>query len=363
MKTLPSSALIYTPLAMLYTGLLITSTLLSLKPSFYFISFDLIIGCSLLLLLLIYRQFGLKQSFLTLIVSGLCIALFFLLTKLAVAFPAAQGWSDQVAYSLILDFSWMHILVCLFSYLSIAFVLLILCHALWHSQKQETLYSFYPFIGMVFVSILLTCNITTQKIASFMGVTVDVGTWFFPFVFIFNNIFTEIYGYASSRIVIWSGLLINILIACILSGAALIPAAQWPLQDAFTMIAGMTFRIVLASMISYFCSEFTNSYVLAKLKIITQGRWLFVRTIGSTAIAMIVDSVLFTSIAFMGVIPPHLLLIVGAFQYVLKVSFEITFTPLTYAVVTYLKHKEKIDYYDIDTNFNPFRIWNIHKQK
>ena len=172
--------------------------------------------------------------------------------------------------------------------------------------------------------------------------------------FIFNNIFTEIYGYGSSRIIIWSGLLINTLIAFVLAAAVLIPAKHWPLQHAFSIIAGMTFRIVFASMISYFCSEFTNSYVLAKLKILMRGKLLWVTTISSTAIAMIVDSILFTVIAFTGVLPLHLLLIIIFFQYALKVGFEIIFTPMTYVIVSYLKQKEKFDYYDFNTNFNPF---------
>lgn len=359
MKTLPNAAFFYTPLAMLYTGLLTTSSLLFLKPSFYFLGFDIVVCCLVLLLFLIHRYFGLKQSLLTLAVSALALTIFFLLAKLAVAFPPATDWPSQTPYALILNFSWSTILSYLFLYLAIACVVLGLFHLLCRTQTQETLYYFYPFIGMIFVTILLTCNITTQKIASLLGITVDVGTWFFPFVFIFNNIFTEIYGYGSSRVIIWSGLLINTLIAFLLSFVALIPAAHWPSQNAFAMIAGMTFRIVFASMISYFCSEFTNSYILAKLKIITQGRWLFIRTIGSTAVAMIVDSIFFTTIAFAGVIPLHLLMIVGIFQYALKVGFEIIFTPLTYLVVNYLKFKEQIDYYDFKTNFNPFLIWHL----
>jgi queuosine precursor transporter len=358
MKTLPNAAFAYTPLAMLYTGLLITSSLLLLKPSLYFLGFDIVACCLVLLLFLIYRHFGLKQSLLTLLASALALTIFFLLAKLAVVFPPSTDWPSQIPYALILNFSWSTILSYLFLYLSIACVVLGLFHWACRTHKHETLYYFYPFIGMIFVTILLTCNITTQKIASLLGITVDVGTWFFPFVFIFNNIFTEVYGYASSRVIIWSGLLINILIAFLLSFVALIPATHWPSQDAFVMIAGMTFRIVFASMISYFCSEFSNSYVLAKLKVMTKGRWLFVRTIGSTAVAMVVDSILFTTIAFAGMIPLHLLIMVGIFQYALKVGFEILFTPLTYLVVNYLKHKEQIDYYDIKTNFNPFLIWH-----
>lgn len=356
-KTLPLAALIYTPLAMLYTGLLVASALVSLKPTGFFIGLDLIILCLVLLLLLIYQKFGLKQSVLTIIVSAFSLSLFFLLAKLAVIIPPAATWPYQKPYAMILNTAWPHILCYLFFYLSIACGLIMLFHRLCPSKKQETLYYFYPFIGMLFVTILLTCNITTQKIASLIGITVDVGTWFFPFVFIFNNIFTEIYGYNSSRIIIWSGLFINTLIAILLGIVALLPAQHWALQSAFEIIAGMTFRIVLASMFSYFCSEFTNSYILAKLKILTQGRWLFIRTIGSTAIAMLIDSILFTSLAFAGVIPWHLLLIVGLFQYLMKVGFEIILTPATYAVITYLKRREKIDYYDVHTRFNPFFIW------
>ena len=359
-KTLPTKAFIYTPLAMLYTGLLITSILFLLKS---LIAFGILTCCLALLLFFIYQQFSFKQSLLTIVVSTISMALFFLLAKLAVAFPAAPDWPYQAPYASILNFSWAHMLCYLFWYTVIATVFIAVCHGCYRNQNQETLYYFYPFIGMIFVTILLTCNITTQKIATFIGVTVDVGTWFFPFVFIFNNIFTEIYGYASSRIIIWSGLLVNTLIACLLGAVALIPAAHWPLQDAFSLVVGMAFRIVLASMISYFCSEFTNSYVLAKLKLFTRGRWLWIRTISSTAIAMIADSILFTTIAFIGVIPLHLLVIVMLFQYTLKVGFEIMFTPLTYAVVMTLKLKEKIDYYDIGTRFNPFLVSKINNER
>lgn len=362
MKTLPTALLAYTPIAMLYAALSVVSSLLSLKPSLYYFAFDCNAFVLVLLLLLIYRKFGLKQSLYTTLVAELSLTLFMLISKLAVIFPAANTWPYQKTYASILNFSWAYISTFLFAYLSISLAALAIFHNTWKTNRQSPPTYLYPFIGMLFVSILLTCNITTQKIATLFGITVDVGTWFFPLVFIFNNIFTEIYGYGSSRIIIWSGLLINSLIAFVLAAVVLLPAQHWPQQTAFALIAGMAFRIVFASMISYFCSEFTNSYVLAKLKILMRGKFLWVRTISSTATAMIVDSILFTVIAFAGVLPLPLLVTVAVFQYALKVSFEIIFTPATYAIVSFLKQKEKFDYYDVNTNFNPFLLFKKSRQ-
>lgn len=355
-KSLPTSALLYAPLAMLFAALHIVTTLTFLKANNWHNACVIPSLFAVIVLLGIYRLFGSKQSLLTVILSAACLSLFLLACKLAVAFPPALQWHQQSAYAAILNFSWWQIVAFVGVHVIVEIFMVAVLSLTFSKYRQPVITFFYPYISMFFVVILMTCNITTQKIATLFHITVDIGTWFFPLVFIFNNIFTEVYGYAASRIIIWSGLLINSVLAFMLALAVMLPSNHWPLQSAFALIAGMTFRIVFASMISYFCSEFTNSYILAKLKILLKGRLLWVRTISSTAIAMIVDSVLFTSLAFVGVIPFSTLVQVAAFQYLLKVSFEIIFTPITYKVVCYLKQREGIDYFDFKTNFNPFNV-------
>jgi uncharacterized integral membrane protein (TIGR00697 family) len=134
------------------------------------------------------------------------------------------------------------------------------------------------------------------------------------------------------------------------------PAADWGNQGAYDMILGLTPRIVLASLVAYFCGEFCNSFILAKMKVLTAGKWLWTRTIGSTLVGELVDSALFILIAFTGILPTSLLLTLIISNYVFKTAIEILFTPVTYKVVKMLKKREHEDHYDRDTNFNPFAV-------
>src|SRR2546430_1648003 len=191
------------------------------------------------------------------------------------------------------------------------------------------------------------------------AVSCGAGVLFFPISYVFGDVLTEVCGYARARRVIWAGfagLAFAALMAAIV--VALPPAPFWRHQDAYEIAFGTTWRIAAASMIAYFCGEFANSFVLAKMKILTAGRWLWTRTIGSTIVGEAVDSALFYPLAFYnsGLIPNDKLLSIMLAQFVLKVGVEVAFTPVTYKVVNALKRAEAEDYYDRTTNFSPFTL-------
>jgi len=214
-----------------------------------------------------------------------------------------------------------------------------------------------PGIAAVFVGVLLISNVASTKMVMIGSFEFDGGTLVFPLAYIFGDILTEVYGYARSRRIIWYGFLMNILMVAVFMGVAYLPAPEWWMnQDAFMTILGQTPRIVLASMVAYFAGEFSNSYLLAKIKVWMKGRRLWVRTIGSTLIGEGLDTVLFVLIAFYGVFSTNDLIVVIVSNYIFKVGVEVLFTPLTYLIVGKLKKSEGVDYYDKDTKFNPFRL-------
>lgn len=218
----------------------------------------------------------------------------------------------------------------------------------------------FPVIMALFVTILLVSNTVAVKVTHLGPFYFDGATILFPVTYIFGDLLTEVYGYKRSRIVVWTGFLACIIMSLVywLVGV-LPPAGDWQNQDAYMAILGQTPRIVLASLIAYLCGEFVNAYVLAKMKLLTQGRYLWTRTIGSTIVGQGVDTVLFVTIAFSGVIPVNLLIYMMVSNYVFKTAFEILATPLTYAAVGYVKKVEAVDYYDKDTDFNPFKV-SVH---
>jgi uncharacterized integral membrane protein (TIGR00697 family) len=226
-------------------------------------------------------------------------------------------------------------------------------------------YKYYEFVMVAFVVILVCSNlIGPAKIAQVelpvWGVfTFGAGVLFFPISYVFGDVLTEVYGYARSRRVIWAGFA-GLGFAALMSWVvvSLPPAPFWNNQGAYEIAFGSTWRIALASMIAYFCGEFVNSFVLAKMKIATEGRWLWTRTIGSTIFGEAVDSALFYPLAFYGtgIIPDEKLPLVMMAQFVTKVLVEVVFTPFTYALVGWLKRKEHEDWYDRDTNFTPFSL-------
>lgn len=226
-------------------------------------------------------------------------------------------------------------------------------------------YRYYEFVMAAFVTVLICSNlIGPAKIAQtelpLIGVvTFGAGVLFFPISYVFGDILTEVYGYARARRVIWAGfagLGFASLMATVV--VALPPAPFWQHQPAYEIAFGNAWRIVAASMIAYFCGEFVNSFVLARMKVWSQGRWLWTRTIGSTIAGEAVDSALFYPLAFYGagIIPDDKLPLVMLAQFVTKVGVEIAFTPITYKIVGFLKRAENEDYYDRKTDFNPFTL-------
>ena len=232
-----------------------------------------------------------------------------------------------------------------------------------HSARPN--YRYYDLVMAAFVAVLLCSNlIGPAKIAQLdiplLGaITFGAGVLFFPISYVFGDILTEVYGYARARKVIWAGfaaMLFASLMATVV--VALPPAPGWENQSAYEIAFGSTWRIAAASLVAFLCGEFVNSYVLAKMKIATAGRWLWTRTIGSTIFGEAVDSMLFYPLAFYdsGLIPNHLLPKIMLAQFVGKVLVEILFTPITYRIVAALKRAEHEDFYDRRTDFNPFKL-------
>jgi len=224
-------------------------------------------------------------------------------------------------------------------------------------EKTRT-YKYYDLVMAAFVTVLLCATLLgASKVATLFGFTFGAGVLFFPISYIFGDILTEVYGYARSRRVVWAGFG-ALLFASVMSLTILAfpPAPTWPHQTAFETVFGNTWRISLASMFAYLCGEFCNSFVLAKMKIRTEGRFLWMRTIGSTIVGEAVDSLIFYPLAFAGVWPAEQLIAVMMSNYTLKVGWEVVNTPITYRVVNLLKRAEAEDYYDRDTNFTPFSL-------
>jgi uncharacterized integral membrane protein (TIGR00697 family) len=219
-------------------------------------------------------------------------------------------------------------------------------------------YRYYDLVMAAFVTVLLCANlIGAAKPAQLFGLTFNSGVLFFPVSYIFGDILTEVYGYARARKVVWAGFA-ALGFASFMSWATLAfpPAAGWPHQAAYETVFGGTPRIVLASLVAYFSGEFCNSYVLAKLKLVTSGRMLWSRTIGSTIVGEAVDSAIFYPVAFLGAWPTELVVRVMITNYLLKVAWEVLMTPFTYRIVNFLKRAEAEDYFDRNTNFTPFSL-------
>jgi queuosine precursor transporter len=231
--------------------------------------------------------------------------------------------------------------------------------------SPRTNYKYFDLVMVAFVVVLLCSNLIgpakgAQLDLPIIGViTFGAGVLFFPISYVFGDILTEVYGYARSRRVIWTGfaaLMFASFMAWVV--VSLPPAPWWKNQQAYEIAFGGAWRVALASLIAFACGEFVNSFVLAKMKILTAGKHLWSRTIGSTIFGEAVDSMLFYPLAFYGtgIIPDDKLLTVMLAQFVAKVGVEIAFTPFTYKIVNWLKRAEQEDYYDRDTDFNPFTL-------
>lgn len=212
-------------------------------------------------------------------------------------------------------------------------------------------------IVALFTTCLITSNITAVKLISIFGLIVPAGIIIFPLSYIFGDVLTEVYGYRRARSVIWLGFFCNLMTVIAIWLGQILPAASfWDGQPAYERILGCTPRLLAASFAAYLVGEFANSFVLAKMKVATKGRFLWARTIGSTLVGQGLDSFVFMLIAFIGVIPPNALANAIITQWLVKSAYEAILTPLTYRIVTFLKRREGIDVYDHTTRFNPFLI-------
>jgi uncharacterized integral membrane protein (TIGR00697 family) len=218
-------------------------------------------------------------------------------------------------------------------------------------------YKYLGFITSFFVTVLIVSNVASSKIVQLGPFSFDGGTILFPLSYIFGDILTEVYGYARSRRVIWTGFLMMAIAAAVFMTIGAMPSATgWEGQAAYEQILGLTPRIMLASMAAYFAGEFSNSYILAKMKVAMSGKMLWARTIASTLVGEALDTGIFLVLAFWGVLPRDLLIAVIVSNYIFKVGVEIVFTPFTYIITGFLKKNEREDYYDTKTDFNPFKL-------
>lgn len=225
-------------------------------------------------------------------------------------------------------------------------------------HETEARYSnWFIVIVAIFITSLITANIIAVKLMNVFGLILPAAVIIFPISYIFGDVLTEVYGYRQARKVIWLGFVCNLLTVIAIWIAQILPAASfWDGQAAYERILGYTPRILIASFLAYLGGEFANSFVLAKMKIATNGRWLWMRTIGSTLVGQGLDSIVFMTIAFVGTIPVGGLASAIVIQWLTKSVYEAVATPLTYSIVNFLKRKEGIDVYDHETRFNPLLI-------
>jgi hypothetical protein len=229
-------------------------------------------------------------------------------------------------------------------------------------------YRYYDLLLAGFVTVLLCSNLigpakVCELALPFAGLTLafGAGNIFFPISYIFGDVLTEVYGYARARKVIWAGFIAMIFataMAAIVIGLPPSPSEPFnaTLQPALETVFGNTWRIVAASIVAFWAGDFVNAYVLARMKVMTRGRWLWTRTIGSTLVGQAVDSLIFYPIAFAGIWAGETLVAVVAFNWFFKVMVEVVMTPATYAAVGWLKRREREDFYDTDTSFTPFSL-------
>lgn len=217
----------------------------------------------------------------------------------------------------------------------------------------------YRFVTIValFVTCLIAANIIIAKQIIVLGIVLPAAIIIFPLNYIIGDVLTEVYGYQQARRVIWLGFICNLIaVVAIWVGGILPPAPVFEAQAAYERILGSTPRFLLASFLAYLVGEFSNSYVLARMKVKTKGRWLWTRTIGSTIVGQGIDTIIVLAIGFIGVLPLSVLSIMILSHWLVKAAYEILATPFTYMVVGYLKQKEELDTYDYNVDFNPLKV-------
>lgn len=223
------------------------------------------------------------------------------------------------------------------------------------SVRQHS--TWFVVVVAVFITCLLTANIIAVKLVHIFGLIVPAGIVIFPISYICGDVLTEVYGYRRARQVIWLGFACNLLAVIAIWGGLVLPGASfWDAQAAYERILGFTPRLLIASFCAYLIGEFANSFILAKMKVLTEGRWLWTRTISSTIVGEGLDSLVFVTIAFWGIVPSLGLLSSIVTQWLFKVAYEVLATPLTYQVVGFLKGQEGNEVFDRNTSFNPLAL-------
>ncbi len=218
-------------------------------------------------------------------------------------------------------------------------------------------YRHFDLLLAIFLVVLLVSNLVGQKLCAIGPFVISGAQLLFPITYIFGDVFTEVYGYGASRRAIWLGFLANGLLAVMgLITVWLPPAPGWTHQDAFATVFYQIPRLIVASLVAFWCGEFTNSYTLAKMKLWTGGKALWTRTVGSTVTGQFVDTVILVIIGFAGTAPPLTLVKLAGSAYIGKVLYEVVATPLTYLVVGFLKRAEGLDAFDYHSDFNPFHV-------
>ena len=234
-----------------------------------------------------------------------------------------------------------------------------------HSRKQAFVpqvhppaartFRFLDVLTTAFVVVLLVSNLLAQKICLIGGFAVSGAILLFPITYIFGDIFTEVYGFAASRRAIWMGFFATLLLYAVSAVTIALPSAPgWHNQQAFSTVFGIIPRILAASLVAFWAGEFANSYVMARMKLLTSGRALWSRTIGSTLVGQAVDTALVISLTFAGTVPVATIVNMIATGYLLKVAYEVLATPLTYLVINALKRAEASDPLDVGESFSPF---------
>ena len=216
-------------------------------------------------------------------------------------------------------------------------------------------FRYLDLLTSIFIVVLLISNLVGQKICAFGPLRVSGAQLLFPITYIFGDVFTEVYGYAASRRTIWLGFFASALMAVMGVIVVALPAApDWPNQSAFAAVFNFVPRIIVGSLLAFWCGDFANSYVMAKMKLLTKGRYLWTRTVGSTVVGQAVDTTVVMIAIFAGTVGFWTILNLIVSGYVLKVLYEVLMTPVTYAIVGFLKRVEGVDTFDYGTNFSPF---------
>lgn len=224
-------------------------------------------------------------------------------------------------------------------------------------SKKQTYSIWFVVVVAIFVTSLITANIIAVKLVDIAGFIVPAGIIIFPISYIVGDVLTEVYGFRQARRVIWLAFLCNLIaVIAIVAGQYLPAAGFWDAQEAYNRILGYTPRLLLASFAAFLVGEFSNSYILSRLKVATKGKHLWMRTIGSTIVGQGLDSVIFILVAFAGTTPLAVMMTAIVTQWIFKVLYEALATPLTYGVVNYIKEQEGIDVFDDDTSFNPLAV-------